>query len=129
MSESTNDSCSALKHLVKYWRPLNAFGPCAGRDGTAPSRSHVPPQIVNLLSFFPKNISFVQTSSFYVCLFMVIVILLQDLDEKRIKNIKNFMLSSVDVERKVFPIIMQCLDGMETAANSINEKEVKTDTE
>ncbi|CAH2068443.1 unnamed protein product, partial [Iphiclides podalirius] len=48
---------------------------------------------------------------------------LQDLDEKRIKNIKNFMLSSVDVERKVFPIIMQCLDGMELAANSINEKE------
>ncbi|XP_072936257.1 formin-binding protein 1-like isoform X2 [Epargyreus clarus] len=48
---------------------------------------------------------------------------LQDLDEKRIKNIKNFMLSSVDVERKVFPIIMQCLDGMEEAANSINEKE------
>lgn len=49
----------------------------------------------------------------------------QDIDEKRIKNIKNFMLSSVDVERKVFPIIMQCLDGMEQAANSINEKEVK----
>ncbi|XP_073941857.1 formin-binding protein 1-like Cip4 isoform X1 [Choristoneura fumiferana] len=48
---------------------------------------------------------------------------LQDLDEKRIKNIKNFMLSSVDVERKVFPIIMQCLEGMEHAANSINEKE------
>ncbi|CAG5042177.1 unnamed protein product [Parnassius apollo] len=48
---------------------------------------------------------------------------LQDLDEKRIKNIKNFMLSSVDVERKVFPIIMQCLEGMEQAANSINEKE------
>lgn len=34
------------------------------------------------------------------------------------------MLNSVDVERKVFPIIMQCLDGMEQAANSINEKEV-----
>lgn len=34
------------------------------------------------------------------------------------------MLSSVDVERKVFPIIMQCLDGMDRAANSINEKEV-----
>lgn len=50
--------------------------------------------------------------------------MLQDLDEKRIKNIKNFMLSSVDVERKVFPIIMQCLEGMEQAANSINEKEV-----
>ncbi|XP_047514306.1 formin-binding protein 1-like isoform X3 [Pieris napi] len=48
---------------------------------------------------------------------------LQDLDEKRIKQIKNFMLSSVDVERKVFPIIMQCLEEMEHAANSINEKE------
>ncbi|XP_063633232.1 formin-binding protein 1-like isoform X3 [Cydia splendana] len=48
---------------------------------------------------------------------------LQDLDEKRIKHIKNFMLSSVEVERKVFPIIKQCLDGMEHAANSINEKE------
>lgn len=47
---------------------------------------------------------------------------LQDLDEKRIKHIKNFMLSSVDVERKVLPIIMQCLDGMEQAANNINEK-------
>lgn len=34
------------------------------------------------------------------------------------------MLSSVDVERKVFPIIMQCLEGMEQAANSINEKDV-----
>lgn len=34
------------------------------------------------------------------------------------------MLSSVDVERKVLPIIMQCLDGIENAANSINEKEV-----
>ncbi|CAH2228608.1 jg27239 [Pararge aegeria aegeria] len=33
------------------------------------------------------------------------------------------MLSSVDVERKVFPIIIQCLDGMEHAAKSINEKE------
>lgn len=59
-------------------------------------------------------------------LFTVIVFLFQDLDEKRIKNIKNFMLSSVDVERKVFPIIMQCLDGMEQAANSINEKEVNS---
>lgn len=48
---------------------------------------------------------------------------LQDLDEKRIKNIKNFMLSSVEVERKVFPIIKKCFDGMEQAANSINEKE------
>lgn len=49
---------------------------------------------------------------------------LQELDEKRIKNIKNFMVHSVDVERKVFPIINQCLDGIVNAANQINEKEV-----
>ncbi|XP_054270179.1 formin-binding protein 1-like isoform X3 [Macrosteles quadrilineatus] len=48
---------------------------------------------------------------------------LQELDEKRIKNIKNFMIHSVDVERKVFPIINQCLDGIVTAANQINEKD------
>lgn len=49
---------------------------------------------------------------------------LQDLDEKRIKNIKNFMIQSVDVERKVFPIINQCLECIVNAANLINEKEV-----
>ncbi|KAG8281644.1 Formin-binding protein 1 [Homalodisca vitripennis] len=49
--------------------------------------------------------------------------LLQELDEKRIKNIKNFMIHSVDVERKVFPIINQCLDGIVNAAHQINEKE------
>lgn len=48
---------------------------------------------------------------------------LQELDEKRIKNIKNFMIHSVDVERKVFPIINQCLDGIVKAAEQINEKE------
>ena len=49
---------------------------------------------------------------------------LQELDEKRIKNIKNFMLQSVDVERNVFPIINKCLEGIVTAANAVNEKEV-----
>uniref|UniRef100_A0A1B6CBX1 Formin-binding protein 1-like n=1 Tax=Clastoptera arizonana TaxID=38151 RepID=A0A1B6CBX1_9HEMI len=48
---------------------------------------------------------------------------LQELDEKRIKNIKNFMVHSVDIERKVFPIINQCLDGIIKAADQINEKE------
>ena len=48
---------------------------------------------------------------------------LQELDEKRIKNIKNFMISSVDIERKVFPILNQCLDGIVNAAEEINEKE------
>lgn len=48
---------------------------------------------------------------------------LQELDEKRVKNIKNFMISSVDIERKVFPILTQCLDGIVNAAEEINEKE------
>lgn len=51
---------------------------------------------------------------------------LQELDEKRIKNIKNFMTQSADVERQVFPIIDKCLDGIVNAANQINEKEVST---
>ncbi|XP_064214004.1 cdc42-interacting protein 4 homolog isoform X4 [Tribolium castaneum] len=48
---------------------------------------------------------------------------LQELDEKRIKNIKNFIRSSVDIERNVFPIINKCLDGILKAADVINEKE------
>lgn len=48
---------------------------------------------------------------------------LQELDEKRIKNIKNFIRSSVEIERNVFPIINKCLDGIVKSADSINEKE------
>ncbi|XP_072386910.1 formin-binding protein 1-like isoform X2 [Diabrotica undecimpunctata] len=48
---------------------------------------------------------------------------LQELDEKRIKNIKNFFRASVDIERNVFPIINKCLDGILKAADIINEKE------
>ncbi|XP_050303808.1 formin-binding protein 1-like isoform X3 [Anthonomus grandis grandis] len=48
---------------------------------------------------------------------------LQELDEKRIKNIKNFIKGSVTIERNVFPIINKCLDGILKAADVINEKE------
>uniref|UniRef100_A0ABD2W0D1 Formin-binding protein 1-like n=1 Tax=Trichogramma kaykai TaxID=54128 RepID=A0ABD2W0D1_9HYME len=48
---------------------------------------------------------------------------LQELDEKRIKNMRNYMLKSVEIERAVAPIIAQCLDGIEKAAHEINEKE------
>ncbi|XP_015185862.1 formin-binding protein 1-like isoform X3 [Polistes fuscatus] len=48
---------------------------------------------------------------------------LQELDEKRIKNMRNYMIKSVEIERAVAPIIAQCLDGIEKAANEINEKE------
>lgn len=49
---------------------------------------------------------------------------LQELDEKRIKNIKNFIHGTVEIERNVFPIISQCLDGIVRAGDCINEKEV-----
>lgn len=52
-----------------------------------------------------------------------IVFLPQELDEKRIKNMRNYMMKSVEIERAVAPIIAQCLDGIEKAANEINEKE------
>jgi len=48
---------------------------------------------------------------------------LQDLDEKRIRNIRNFMIQSAQVEMNVSPIISKCLDGVINAANQINEKE------
>ncbi|XP_050714494.1 cdc42-interacting protein 4-like isoform X3 [Eriocheir sinensis] len=47
---------------------------------------------------------------------------LQDLDEKRINNFKNLLKQSVEIERAVFPIINKCLDGIVTAADSIDEK-------
>lgn len=50
---------------------------------------------------------------------------LQELDEKRIRNVRQFMAHSADVERNVFPIINKCLDGIINAANQINEKQVK----
>ncbi|KAF5276896.1 hypothetical protein FQA39_LY06447 [Lamprigera yunnana] len=48
---------------------------------------------------------------------------LQDLDEKRIKNIKNFIYSAVEIEKNVFPIINKCLDGIIKAADLIDEKQ------
>lgn len=36
---------------------------------------------------------------------------------------RNYMLKSVEIERAVAPIISQCLDGIEKAANEINEKD------
>lgn len=47
---------------------------------------------------------------------------LQDMDEKRINNFKNLLKKSVETERSVFPIINKCLDGIISAADSIDEK-------
>jgi hypothetical protein len=48
---------------------------------------------------------------------------LQELDENRIKDMKNFMIRSVDIERNVLPIINKCLDGIVRAAEQMSEKE------
>jgi len=48
---------------------------------------------------------------------------LQDVDERRIKCFKNFILKAVHVEKEVLPIVSQCLDGVVSSAESIDEKE------
>ncbi|XP_059483160.1 formin-binding protein 1-like isoform X5 [Neocloeon triangulifer] len=48
---------------------------------------------------------------------------LQELDERRVRSIKGFMIKSVEVEKKTFPIMDKCLEGIVRAANNINEKE------
>ncbi|XP_057366986.1 formin-binding protein 1-like isoform X1 [Daphnia carinata] len=45
---------------------------------------------------------------------------LQELDDKRIKQIENFIRKGVDIERSVFPIINKCLDGIIRAADSVD---------
>lgn len=48
---------------------------------------------------------------------------LQDMDEKRITSTQNFMKQTADIQRQVFPIINQCLDGMIKAADSIDPRQ------
>ena len=50
---------------------------------------------------------------------------LQDLDEKRIKCIQNYMLKAIQTEKDVLPIVSQCLDGMNKCAKEIDEKNVR----
>ncbi|XP_023341734.1 formin-binding protein 1-like [Eurytemora carolleeae] len=48
---------------------------------------------------------------------------LQDLEEKRIKCIQNYMRKSAAIEQDVLPIVTQCLEGIQKCTDSINEKE------
>nr|XP_057921111.1 formin-binding protein 1 homolog isoform X12 [Doryrhamphus excisus] len=47
---------------------------------------------------------------------------LQDMEEKRIERIGVCMKTFADVDRQVLPIVGKCLDGMTTAAESIEPK-------
>ena len=48
---------------------------------------------------------------------------LQDLEEKRIISLKNYMQKSASIEQDVLPIVTQCLDGIQKCTNSIDEKQ------
>ncbi|XP_041369269.1 formin-binding protein 1-like isoform X2 [Gigantopelta aegis] len=48
---------------------------------------------------------------------------LQDIDEKRINKIQEFIGQCANTEHNVIPIINTCIEGMNKAANSINAKE------
>lgn len=47
---------------------------------------------------------------------------LQDMEEKRIERIGTWMKTFAEVDRQVLPIVGKCLDGMTTAAESIEPK-------
>jgi len=48
---------------------------------------------------------------------------LQDMDEKRVKCIQNFMRKSAQTEQDVLPIIAQCLEGIQRCTDAMDEKE------
>ncbi|KAJ8001429.1 hypothetical protein DPEC_G00169410 [Dallia pectoralis] len=48
---------------------------------------------------------------------------LQDLDERRIRSLAQGYTQFADIEKKVFPIITKCLDGIITAGKNVNEKQ------
>ncbi|XP_017014267.2 formin-binding protein 1-like isoform X2 [Drosophila takahashii] len=48
---------------------------------------------------------------------------LQELDEKRTRGFREFIVGAADVESSVAPIIARCMEGIVKAGESINEKE------
>ncbi|XP_002047362.3 formin-binding protein 1-like isoform X2 [Drosophila virilis] len=48
---------------------------------------------------------------------------LQELDEKRTRGIREFIIGAADVESSVAPIIARCMEGIVKAGESINETE------
>lgn len=48
---------------------------------------------------------------------------MQELDEKRTRGIREFIIGAANVESSVAPIIGRCLEGIVKAGEAINEKE------
>ncbi|XP_055955143.1 formin-binding protein 1 isoform X2 [Patella vulgata] len=59
-------------------------------------------------------------SNFYTSLMPEVFQQLQQMDEKRINRLKDFIHQCADVEANVIPIINTCIDGMKKAANNID---------
>jgi len=51
------------------------------------------------------------------------------MDEKRINKVQQLIESSTDIERNVMPIMNKCIDGMAAAAQMIDCRQVRTDTQ
>jgi len=62
-------------------------------------------------------------NQFYTKLMPAVFQSLQDMDEKRVKCIQNFMRKSAQTEQDVLPIISQCLEGIQRCTDAMDEKE------
>jgi len=62
-------------------------------------------------------------AQFYNKLMPAVFQSLQDMDEKRVKCIQNFMRKSAQTEQDVLPIISQCLEGIQRCTDAMDEKE------
>ena len=62
-------------------------------------------------------------NQFYTQLMPAVFQFLQDMDEKRMKCIQNFMRKSAQTEQDVLPIISKCLEGILRCTDAMNEKE------
>jgi len=62
-------------------------------------------------------------NQFYNKLMPAVFQSLQDMDEKRVKCIQNFMRKSAQTEQDVLPIISQCLEGIQRCTDAMDEKE------
>ena len=62
-------------------------------------------------------------NQFYTQLMPAVFQFLQDMDEKRMKCIQNFMRKSAQIEQDILPIISKCLEGILRCTDAMNEKE------
>ena len=61
-------------------------------------------------------------NQFYTQLMPAVFQFLQDMDEKRMKCIQNFMRKSAQIEQDILPIISKCLEGILRCTDAMNEK-------